>query len=259
MNRKLKIVIGLVIIGVVIAGLYLSTPASTKWFEGANRYIFSNEYGETLVIDVGVKSGGRLSGKAQISNSLYEVSGSYISGGTNNSFSGVADQEVISISFTVTITGTNIENPQIVDAKLKAVDSADSSYKLYSPSQALPISTSLGTPNTLTFLNNYAISTHLTDCSASTTSAKIKYYFYLEVQAVGSKSGQTLTGTINYDLYIVLQFTKNAEEGTTGVETSIGVASWINSPTVRISIAIIIGIAIVSVAHYIKKKEVKRN
>jgi len=242
MDKK-KIFAILIIIGIAIATVgYFATMRPRYLAE--KEYVFTNEYGETLIIHIGVGGGtkGSWRGETIANNSLYEVQGWFIGDTGNKTYNAVADQERITIKVTVTVTGQYITSPKITVAKLKAQDAADNSYHEYSVST--PISLTLGSPYTMTFLSNYVIETHLTDCQASTTSAEIDYFIYLVVEATGTKSNKVLSGEINYDQLIHLKFQKQLESAESNVFSSINVASWINIKTATAIAGIIILVAL---------------
>jgi len=229
-QKRLFLIIGLIaiILGVTIY-YYFFTPRVVDMF---NNVTLGNKastpYGERLSIKLGVNGKatqgswmGSVSGGA--SNLLYDVSGTV----NDASFSDVADAEKITITFDLSVSGSYITNVQIVSFYLKVKDKDGTGTKTFT---IIGSATSITIPynNTYTALNNYAISTLISDVSGNTNNDELLFLVYIKVTATGSKSGQTLTAEINEEQFADLTFTHLTEQNQATVSPSVSVSSWID-------------------------------
>jgi len=228
MTKSQKWLLLIVFIAVAIGGCayYLLSPRSIA---GAKSYITTGAtaetpYGERLQIklNTGTETSGSASWLASYSDTasqnVYTVDGTYV------------DQEQVTLSYSLSVSYSNVENIQAT-VKIKAVDSADSSYYEYVLANAKSLS---GTsPISDSGSTTCSIVSHLTDCDASTTSATINYEIYCKVTGTGSISGQTLTAEVPYTQFASHSYQRSTEEATATVTPSISVQSWydiVNSP-----------------------------
>lgn len=231
MTRRKVIILAAIVAVIAIGSMayFFMVPSKETIF---NDLFFSKEvstpYGEQLKININI-GGEAIKGswKASISDSasddLYNVSGSTIQG----SFNSIADSKLITISVAVSISGSNVENVQIVELYIKTVDVSDSSNHIYYSVQSTsPLSISLPYSNTFYPLNSYSISTMLTDTGASTTSAEIKFYVYMKVTATGAISGNPIVAEITETQFADLNFVYQTEQNSATVDPSVSVASW---------------------------------
>ena len=246
-NKKklVGIIILLVIIGFVVYYLYFMPTGGLSFGRGLSGHA-ETPYGESM--DVHINVGGQTkeaSFHASVSGSTsqtkYTVNGTW------------ASQSKIQFQVQVQVTGTNIQNIKVNYLKVKGVDNADNSYHEYSAASygySFPdqIGTSPPASKTYTFPSSaIAISTHLTDCGASTSSATIKYYITIEVQSTGTKSGQTLTVTISYTWFTTNNYQQETESSSTTVSPEVLVTSFFSLENAAYA-AIIAGIIIIILA-----------
>ena len=221
------------------------TPGATA--ETSTSARAETPYGESLEISLNTGTETSASWQASYTGSssqnVYTVNGTY------------KEQEQVTLSYSLTVTYSNVENIQITNLYIKAVDAADQSSYTYTLasnkalSGASPISDSGSTTRSIT--------DHLTDCQASTTSATIKYYIYCQVQGTGSISGQTLTATISETWFATLDYQQSSESAEASVTPSVTVASWWELATTPEGLAIIaltVMIIVVAVGYHPGKR-----
>ena len=248
MTKGQKWLLVLLLVCIVAGGVayYLMTPRVVAGAKSTYSTTASDEtpYGEKIEIhlDTGTETQGQASWMASYSETasqnVYTVDGTY------------ADQEQVTLSYSLTVTYSNVENIKAT-VKIKAVDDSDSSYYEYVLASAKsltgtsPISDSGSTTR--------SIVDHLTDCDASTSSATIKYHIYCKVTGTGSISGETLTAEIPYTQFCSHSYQQSTESATAEVTPTVSVASWLdalNSPegaAVVVSVVLLILIVFVAV------------
>jgi len=240
----------LCIIGVG-AGYYILSPrtiagASSSTSTGATA---ETPYGEKLEIklNTGTQTSGSASWLASYQDSasqqVYTVDGTYKS------------QEQVTLSYSLTVTYSNVNNIQAT-VKIKAVDDSDSSYYEYTLANAKALS---GTsPISDSGSVQRSITQHLTDCDASTSSATIKYHIYCQVTGTGSISGQTLTATVPYTQFASHSYQQETESTEAEVTPTVSVASWydmVNSPEFA---AIVVCLLVLTVLIVILRRRKRR-
>jgi len=259
MNKQQKTLLLVVLIAVaaIAGGVYLFMPRLIPGASAAGTTSSSAEtpFGEKL--EIKLTSGTETSGTASIwtmsyqdsqSQNVYEVDGAYKS------------QEQVTLSYSLSVTYSNVESITVDTLYIKAVDDSDSSSYTYtlasskSLSGTSPISDSGSTQK--------SISQHLTDADASLTSAIINYKIYCKVTATGSISGQTLTAEITETQFGSHSYVRSTESAQADVTPTVSVAAWwsiLNSPTLAaITIVVVVAIVIVTVAGKPKPKRDSR-
>lgn len=237
-----RVLIGAVVV-VAIAGLlgYLlwpkpSGPVVNQLFGRSYSATDSTQYGEYLSVQLNVGGGTSASWAASYTGSasqwVYTVNGTYKS------------QEQVTIKISLSVSYANVEGITLVDAYIKAVDTADNSYKVYdlADNVALSGSSPISWSNQVT----RSISNHLTDAGASTSDATIAYYVYVKVQATGSISGQTLTAEIPLTKFTALHYLHQQEKTQAEATPSVTVASWMASwaSITTTAVVLIIGVVV---------------
>ena len=206
-------------------------------------------YGESLEINLNV--GGETSSKSSwlasysdsASQQVYTVDGTYVS------------QEQVTLGYSASISYTNVNNIKIT-VKIKAIDSADSSYYEYVLANAKSLSGS--SPISDSGSTQASISQHLSDCDASTSDATIYYQVYAKVTGTGTISGATLTAEIPYTQFASKHYVQSTESTSADVSPTVSVASWtetLQQPEMLVIIALAVLALIIAVA---PRKAVRR-
>ena len=219
-QRKLLV---FTIIAILVVGYIAFTPiqlagASTS---GSNSAEASTPYGESIGIQIG--SGSSTSGSASIipmkasysdddSQNVYDVNGTYKS------------QEQVTLSYTLAVTHASVTSITAT-VKIKAIDNADASYYEYTIANAKALSGASPINDNGEVVKT--IAAHLSEITASATSATVKYEIYCQVTATGSVSGETLTATVSYTKFGALVYTRTSESSDAEVTPTVSVASWL--------------------------------
>ncbi|RLC73557.1 MAG: hypothetical protein DRI26_00610, partial [Chloroflexi bacterium] len=189
MNRKTLLLTAIVAVIAIAAVAYLYYPQMIPGAlaQGTTSSSAETPFGEKL--EIRLTSGSETSGTASIvaawvasyqdseSQNVYEVDGNYKS------------QEQVTLSYSLSVTYSNVENIEIDTLYIKGVDSSDSSSYTYTLASSKSLSGS--SPISDEGSTQKSITDHLTDCDASLTDATINYKIYCKVTATGSISGQT--------------------------------------------------------------------
>ncbi len=255
MTRGQKWLILLLFIAIIggVGVYYLTVPKVIAGAESSYGTSATAEtpYGEKLEIklNTGTQTSGSASWLASYSDSasqnVYTVDGTY------------ASQEQVTLSYSLTVTYSNVQNIQAT-VKIKAVDDSDSSYYEYvlANNKALSGSSPISDSGSTTV----SITQHLTDCDASTSSATIKYHIYCRVTGTGSISGQTLTAEIPYTQFCSHSYQQSSESASAEVTPTVSVASWyevLNTPE-GAAVVVCIVLLIVIVFAAVRKPRKKR-
>jgi len=223
-DRRTLLLLLLILALALGLGYYALAPALAAGASagGSSSAEASTPYGESLSIKLG---GGSSTSKASIlipaswlasyqdddSQNVYQVNTTY------------KEQELVTLEYDLSVTYANVASITAT-VKIKAIDNADASYYEYtlanvkSISGASPISDDGSTQK--------SISAHLTDITASVTSATVKYQIYCTVSATGTVSGDTLTATIPYTQFGKLVYLRSSESSAAEVTPTVSVASY---------------------------------
>jgi len=152
-------------------------------------------YGESLSIRI--SSGSQTSGSATMVDVTTEKVGSWFASYDNGDSQNVYEvngtyksQELVTMSYTLVVTYANVDTIKGT-VKIKAIDKADDSYYEYTIANLKSLSGS--SPINDNGNVQKGIATHLTEITASTTAATVRYDIYCQVTAQGTVSGETLT------------------------------------------------------------------
>jgi len=230
---------------------FYTEPVSGAVVSGETSAKAETPYGESL--EIKLSAGGETTGcwRASYTDSssqnVYTVDGVYKS------------QEQVALSYSLTVTYSNVENIQVVELYIKAVDTADQSSYKYTLASAKALS---GTsPISDSGSTTRSITDHLNDIQGSTTDCTVDYYIYCKVQGTGTVSGQTLTAEITETKFATLHYVQETESAEASVTPSVSVASWWEfaaSPEGLAIIALVILIIAVAVAYKPKKRRGRR-
>ncbi|MFH2109630.1 MAG: hypothetical protein ABIJ47_00055 [Candidatus Bathyarchaeota archaeon] len=231
MKKDRRLLLVFLLIALLAVGWIALTPIALAGLgtEGSNAAEASTPYGESLAIKIG--SGTKTSGTA----SLVEVTMpsswlvSYSDGDTQNVYevnSTYKEQEQVTMSYTLAVTYANVDTIAAT-VKVKAIDKADASYYEYTIANAKSISGA--SPINDNGNVQKAIATHLTEITASTTSASVKYQIYCQVTAEGTVSGETLTATVAYTDFGCLAYARSTESSSAEVTPQVSVATWVEN------------------------------
>lgn len=229
MKQDRRIILVFLLIAILAIGWIALTPVflAGGQVQGTNSADASTPYGESLSIKIG--SGTQTSGAASLvevtmpsswlasysddeSQNVYEVNGTYKS------------QELVTMSYTLAVTYANVDTIAAT-VKIKAIDNADASYYEYVIANAKSLSGA--SPINDNGQTQKAIATHLTEITASTTSATVKYQIYCQVTAEGTVSGETLTATVAYTQFGKLVYLRTSESSAAEVTPTVSVAAWV--------------------------------
>ena len=226
---------------------FYSEPVSGAAVSGETSAKAETPYGESLEIEL--SAGGETTGCWRVaytdssSQNVYTVDGVYKS------------QEQVTLSYSLSVTYSNVQDIKIVELYIKAVDTSDQSSFKYTlaSNKALsgtsPISDSGSTTKSIT--------QHLNDIQGSTTDCTVDYYIYCKVQGTGTVSGQTLTAEIAETKFATLHYVRETESAEASVTPSVSVASWWELAATPEGIAIIVLLILivgVAVGYHPKKK-----
>ena len=235
MNRKTLLLTAIVAVIAIAAVAYLYYPQMIPGAlaQGTTSSSAETPFGEKL--EIRLTSGSETSGTASIvaawvasyqdseSQNVYEVDGNYKS------------QEQVTLSYSLSVTYSNVENIEIDTLYIKGVDSSDSSSYTYTLASSKSLSGS--SPISDEGSTQKSITDHLTDCDASLTDATINYKIYCKVTATGSISGQTLTAEITETQFGSHHYVRSSESTSAEVTPTVSVAalwdeiaSTVNSP-----------------------------
>lgn len=242
-KKKLAILAVLVVLIAVIAYFFLAQPQGHSFFKTLYGSA-ETPYGEKLTVRINVGGKTKASFQASISESTSQTK--YTANGTWKS------QSLIQFQVQISVSGTNVQNIKTYELKIKAIDAADSSNYVYDASgtYTLPDLITSGTSGSKTYTfpsSAFAIETHLSNCGASTSDANIDYYVRVVVKATGTKSGQTLTVTIDYTKFMRIHFVKETESTETTATPNVLVTSFFTLQNAAYA-AIIAGIIIIILA-----------
>jgi hypothetical protein len=211
------------IIAILVIGYVVFTPIQLAGAQttGSNSAEASTPYGESIGISIG--SGSSTSASASIipmkasysdddSQNVYDVNGTYKS------------QEQVTLSYTLAVTHASVTGITAT-VKIKAIDNADASYYEYTIANAKALSGASPIADDGEVVKT--IATHLSEITASATSATVVYQIYCQVTATGSVSGETLTATVSYTQFGCLEYTRTSESSSAEVTPTVSVASVI--------------------------------
>jgi len=251
-DKKILAVILIVALAAGVAAYFLLQEEGAQVFQFGEQFTGQAEtpYGESLEIEL--TAGGEteagtsswLAAAASTSQNVYTVNGTYKS------------QEQVTLSYSLSVSYSNVGSITNVETSITAVDTADqSSYKYVLASNktlsgASPISDSGSQTVTIT--------QHLTDAGASTTSATIEYKVYCKVTAVGSISGATLTAEIPLTKFTALQYQQSTESASADVTPTVSVASWAELMQTPEMLAIVALVALIVIIAVVPKKKAER-
>ncbi|MEM1661015.1 MAG: hypothetical protein QXR17_07765 [Candidatus Bathyarchaeia archaeon] len=173
---------------------------------------------------------------ASASQNVWTVNGTYKS------------QAQVTLGYSLQVSYANVQNIQIVQLYIKAVDAADSSSYTYTLANNKALSG--GSPISDSGSTQKSISQHLTDAQASTTNAQIKYYIYCKVQAQGTISGQTLVAEVTETWFATLNYQQSTEQTQATVTPSVNVASWVDGFSQNAVPLIMVAVVVSGVAVY---------
>ncbi|MFH2111756.1 MAG: hypothetical protein ABIJ47_10920 [Candidatus Bathyarchaeota archaeon] len=230
MNKDRKLLLVVAVAAMMAVGYLALTPIFVAGANasGSSTAGDSTPYGENLEIHIG--SGAQTSGQASVINFVIPASwlASLSDEDTQNVYAVNAtykSQEVVTMSYSLSVTYSNV-NTIAATVKVKAIDKADASMHEYtianakSISGASPIADNGNTQPTIT--------QHLTDITASATSASVKYQIYCLVTGTGTVSGDTLTATVEYTDFGCLSYVRSTEASNAEVTPTVSVASWVD-------------------------------
>lgn len=211
------------IIAILVVGYIAFTPVSIAGAlaSGSNSAEASTPYGESISIKIG--SGSSTSASASIipmrasyngsdSQNVYDVNGTYKS------------QEQVTLSYTLAVTHASVTSITAT-VKIKAIDNADASFYEYTIASAKALSGASPINDNGEVVKT--IAAHLSEITASATSATVKYEIYCQVTATGAVSGETLTATVAYTQFGALAYTRTSESSDAQVTPQVSVASII--------------------------------
>ncbi|MFZ7138681.1 MAG: hypothetical protein ACOWW1_09735 [archaeon] len=257
-QTKLYIAVALVVLLVVACiGLYffpstasninLNGIQATDTQEGSA----STPYGESLDISLttGAETNTGASWLASYSDSdsqnVYTVNGTYKS------------QEQVTLGYSLSVSYSNVENIQINNLYIKAVDTSDSSEYSYNlaTSKSLSGTSPIGDSDSTTA----TISQHLASIGASSTGATVDYYIYAQVRATGTISGLTLTAEVTETEFATLVYSQESETTSANVTPTVGVASFTDAEIFGVFCSLIGGVLLLlAVCGYVKNKNPNR-
>jgi hypothetical protein len=224
MNRQQKIIVTVGVAALLaVVAIYLFWP---QVIPGASAFRTTSSSAETPFgekLEIKLTSGTETSGTASIwtmsysdtsSQQVYEVDGVYKS------------QEQVTLSYSLSVTYSNVGSITVDSCYIKAVDNADA-LKTYTYTLASAKALSGTSPISDSGSTTTDIVTHLgTHIGASTTSATINYVIYCKVTAVGSISGQTLTAEITETQFGSHSYVRSTESTQADVTPTVSVATW---------------------------------
>lgn len=231
MKQDRRIILVFLVIAILAIGWIALTPVflAGAGAGGTNSAEASTPYGESLSIKIG--SGTQTSGAA----SLVEVTmpsswlASYSDDDSQNVYqvnTTYKSQELVTMSYTLAVTYANV-NTIAATVKIKAIDALDQSMYEYTIANAKSLSGA--SPINDNGNVQKAIATHLTEITASVTSATVKYQIYCQVTAVGTVSGETLTATVAYTQFGKLVYLRTSESSAAEVTPTVSVAAWVEN------------------------------
>jgi len=221
-QRTALFIVLLLALGGVVSYLAFNPGLVSGALTGAvNTAEDSNPFGESLSIDL--NSGASTSGTASF---MQEMTASYQDSDSQDVYevnSTYKSQEQVTMDYDADVTYANVGSIEIT-AKIKAIDKLDDSEYIYTLADGKSISG-------VSPINDGdsvvpTISAHLASIVASTTDATISYEIFVEVTAVGSVSGDTLTATVPYTVFGCLQYEQTGESSQTDVTPTVSVASY---------------------------------
>jgi len=216
-QTKKYLIISVAVIFAVLLAVWLFMPSQiTGLYAKAETSSYAETpFGEYLDINLGTSAETRQASwqasTASASQNVWTVNSTYKS------------QALVTLGYSLQVSYANVQNIQIVNLYIKAMDSADSSSYTYTLASAKSLSGS--SPITDSGSTQKSISTHLSEVAASAP-CSIKYYVYCKVQAQGSISGQTLVAEITETWFCTLNYAQQSESTSATVTPSINVASW---------------------------------
>ena len=265
--KILFVAVVIVIIGsAAVLFVFSSQNVANNMFTTEQSASDETPYGESLHIHLaingkGVKGTAIINPTNQVnimatssdSNDLYNVTGT-LNGGN---FDHIADLMQITVTISITVTGSNVQNVQLTSLYVKTQDKDGSGTHTYT-SVSSPTSVTLGTQYDYTPLNAYSIATLLSDNGANTNGDELTFKVYAKVTAVGSTSGKTLTAELPETQFADLTFTKQTEEATSNVSPSVSVSSWYDIP-IQITINVVSAVVSAILVWYILQRHYKKD
>ncbi|MFH2110408.1 MAG: hypothetical protein ABIJ47_03995 [Candidatus Bathyarchaeota archaeon] len=229
MNKDRKLLLVGLFIALLAIGWIALTPivVTGARVQGSGSAEATTPYGESISIRIG--SGTSTSGQASVIDFVMPASWlAYVGGDTQDVYDvdgAYKSQEQVTLSYSLSVTYSNV-NTIKATVKIKATDNADQS--MYEYTLATQKALSGASPIADNGQVQKSITDHLTEITASTTGATVKYEIYCQVTGTGATSGETLTATVAYTQFGQMVYTRTTESSSADVTPTVSVASWVD-------------------------------